>query len=253
VDEHAVAHRVISGRPVEQDEGSYYDAKGQPMSEELWTNVDAYIGSSLELDDPVLHATIAASEAAGLPPIQVSAPQGKFLEMLTSVHGAKRVLEVGTLGGYSTICMARALPDDGYLLTLEVEEKHASVATSNIEHAKLSHIVDVRLGPAIDTLKAIAASQPAPFDLFFIDADKASNPDYFMAAVGLSRPGSLIVVDNVVRDGAVLDADSTDPNIMGTRRLFEVIGAEPSVTATAIQTVGNKGYDGFLLARVHAA
>jgi predicted O-methyltransferase YrrM len=174
-----------------------------------------------------------------------------LLYLLARIHGAKRILEVGTLGGYSTIWLARALPPEGSLITLEANPKHAEVAKSNIAHAGFAKIVDVRLGKAIDTLPVLGAEGQGPFDLVFIDADKASTPDYFNWALKLSRPGTVIIVDNVIRDGAVIDSDSTDPNIQGVRRFNKMLAAEPRVTATTIQTVGSKGYDGFTLAVVN--
>ncbi|HVQ86987.1 MAG TPA: O-methyltransferase [Actinomycetes bacterium] len=220
------------------------------MSEKLWETVDDYLVAAIVGSDPHLSSTLAASSDSGLPPIQVSTAQGELLSLLVQVQGARRVLEIGTLGGYSTICMARELPVGGRLVSLEFDAKHADVARANISNAGLSDVVEVRVGAALDSLPLLANEETEPFDFFFIDADKANNPNYFSWAVKLSRPGSVIVVDNVVRDGAVIDADTTDPNIVGTRRLFDVIAAEPKVRATAIQTVGSKGYDGFVFARV---
>jgi predicted O-methyltransferase YrrM len=218
------------------------------MSQSIWTQVDDYVNAHLVGADPVLDAVQAASSKAGLPDIAVSPSQGKLLYLLARIHGAKRVLEVGTLGGYSTIWLARALPSDGSLVTLEANSKHAEVARANIARAGFSGIVDVRLGKAIDTLPAL--EDVAPFDLVFIDADKASTPHYFTWALKLSHPGTVIIVDNVIRDGAVIDADSKDPNIQGIRRFNEMLAAEKRVTATTVQTVGSKGYDGFTLALV---
>ena len=216
------------------------------MSEQLWTAMDYYIGVTLlPPDDALTHAS-RASEAAGLPQIAVSAPQGKLLMLLAQSVGARRILEVGTLGGYSAIWLARALPEDGRLITLEIDPKHAEVARGNLAHAGLADRTEVRVGPAIDTLPDLTG----PFDLVFIDADKQSNADYFRHAVRLSRPGTLIVVDNVVRGGKVADPDNTEPAVLGVRRLNDVIAAEPRVNATTIQTVGSKGYDGFTLALV---
>ncbi len=220
------------------------------MSEAMWDEVDGYISGTLLKDDSALTATLAASEKAGLPNIQVSVPQGELLHLLAKSHRARRVLEIGTLGGYSSICIGRALPADGRLITLEADPHHADVARSNIDAAGLSQVVDVRVGKALDTLPKLAEEVSEPFDLSFIDADKANNPSYFSWAVRLSRPGSIIIVDNVIRDGKVLDADSQEPDVIGTRELFNVSAAEPSVRATAIQTVGSKGYDGFLFALV---
>jgi predicted O-methyltransferase YrrM len=216
------------------------------VSEQLWTEVDDYIGAALLPPDDALTHALRASEEAGLPQIAVSAPQGKLLMLLARSVGARRILEVGTLGGYSAIWLARALPEDGRLVTLEIDPKHAEVARGNLAHAGLADRTEVRVGPAIETLPDL----DGPFDLAFIDADKQSNADYFAHAVRLSRPGSLIVVDNVVRGGKVADAGNTEPAVLGVRRLNDVIAAEPRVSATTIQTVGSKGYDGFTLALV---
>jgi predicted O-methyltransferase YrrM len=218
------------------------------MSEAEWLAVDDYICDKLLPDDHILGATIAASDAACLPPIAVTPPQGKFLYLLARAMGAERILEIGTLGGYSTIWLARALPASGRLITLEASAKHADVARANIERAGLGAVVDLHLGSALDTLPQLAAE--APFDFIFIDADKESYADYFRWAVKLARRGSLIVIDNVVRDGEVTDAASRDPVVKGTRRLYDAIAAEPRVEATAIQTVGRKGHDGFAIALV---
>jgi predicted O-methyltransferase YrrM len=215
---------------------------------ETWAAVDRYISGLLVSSDSALDAALEASTAAGLPQINVTPSQGKLLHVLARMQGARRILEIGTLGGYSTIWLARALPEGGRLITLEADPRHAEVAGANLARAGLAEIVDVRLGPALDTLPGLVAE--GPFDLFFIDADKPNNPAYFSWAVRLSRPGSVIIVDNVVRGGAVADADNDDPRIQGSRRLFEVIAAEPRVTATTIQTVGVKGYDGFAIALV---
>ena len=222
------------------------------MTQDRWTAVDEYIHERLIPHDDALEAALAASAAAGLPAIAVSPAQGKLLHLLACAHGARRILEVGTLGGYSTIWMARALPADGRLITLESDPKHAEVARANLARAGLAEMVEVRLGPALETLPAIAAEKPDPFDFFFIDADKASNPEYFDWALQLSRPGSLILVDNVVREGSVLEAASDDASIRGVRRLFDRLAAEPRVSATAIQIVGVKGWDGLAVARVLA-
>ena len=213
-------------------------------------DVDQYLSSLFAAHDPALQASLTASRAAGLPEIQVSATQGKFLHMLARLQKARAILEVGTLGGYSAIWLARGLAPGGRLVTLEFEPKHAEVARANIAGARLADRVDIRLGRAIDTLPQIAAEKLGPFDLVFIDADKPSNPDYFAWALKLTRPGSLILVDNVVRDGAVVDAKSADASIQGTRRVLEMMAAEPRVSATALQTVGIKGYDGFAIAIV---
>lgn len=213
------------------------------MSEDRWSAVDDYLGRLLVPSDPVLDAALAASAAGGLPPHHVSPAQGKLLYLLARALGARRVLEIGTLGAYSTIWLARALPPDGTLVTLEANPHHAAVARTNISRAGLDAVVEVRFGPALDTLPALAEDRP--FDLIFVDADKEQNPDYFAWALRLTRPGSVILVDNVVRNGAVVDAASTDPSVRGVRRLNETIAAEPRVSATAIQTVGCKGWDGF--------
>jgi len=211
-----------------------------------WDDVDRYIGDTLVQPDAALSATLEASEAAGLPPISVSPAHGKLLWLLARTLQAKRILEIGTLGGYSAIWLARGLAPGGRLITLEALEKHAALARENLARAGLGDRVEVRVGPALDTLPQLAG----PFDLVFIDADKQNNPQYFRWALKLSRPGSLIVVDNVVRDGAVLDERSRDGAVQGVRQLYELMAAEPRVAATAVQTVGVKGYDGFAIALV---
>jgi predicted O-methyltransferase YrrM len=223
------------------------------MSQEQWTSVDAYINGLLVPSDPALDAALASSTAAGLPAINVAPNQGKLLHLLARIHGARSVLEIGTLGGYSTIWLARALPPGGKVVTLESDPKHAEVARANLARADLAGVVDVRVGRALDTLPQVAREGLGPFDLFFIDADKANIPRYFQWALDLSRPGSVIIVDNVVRGGAVLDASSPDPNVQGVRRFNELVAAERRVSATAIQTVGSKGYDGFAIALVTSA
>ena len=220
------------------------------MSQDQWTSVDGYITSLLVPSDPALDAALASSTAAGLPAINVAPNQGKLLHLLARIHGARSVLEIGTLGGYSTIWLARALPPGGKVVTLEADPKHAEVARANLARANLGGVVDVRVGAALDTLPQIARERLGPFDLFFIDADKANIPHYFKWALDLSWPGSVIIVDNVVRGGAVLDASSADPNVQGVRRFNELVAAERRVSATAIQTVGSKGYDGFAIALV---
>jgi predicted O-methyltransferase YrrM len=222
------------------------------MTEELWTAVDRYLGDLLAPADSALEAALAASAAAGLPAINVSPLQGKLLHLLARAIGARNVLEIGTLGGYSTIWLARALPEGGHLISLEADARHAEVARANIAGAGLQAIVEVRLGMALDTLPGLAAERREPFDFVFIDADKPNNPAYFDWALQLSRPGSIIVVDNVVRDGEVIDAGSDSPTVQGVRRVLERLAAEPRVSATAIQTVGAKGYDGFAIALVTA-
>lgn len=216
------------------------------MDEQTPTAVDRYWSGRLLTPDPVLDAALEANAAGGLPPIDVSPPQGKLLHLLARSIGARRILEVGTLGGYSTIWLARALPAGGELITCELDPHHAEVARANLARAGLDGLVDVRVGPAAATLAGLGG----PFDLVFVDADKGSNAEYFHAALRLSRPGTVIVVDNVVRGGAVADPDSTDPSVLGTRRLADAVAAEPRVDATVIQTVGAKSYDGFLYAVV---
>lgn len=216
------------------------------MTPETWTSVDKYLTDLVVQPDAALNAALAASAAAGLPEIAVSAPQGKLLHLVTKLIGARSILEIGTLGGYSTIWLARALPPDGRIITLEADAKHAEVACANLAKAGLASVVEVRLGPALETLPQLAG----PFDLTFIDADKPNTPEYFAWALKLSRPGSLIVVDNVVRGGKIVDAASTDANVQGMRKFLEMMAAEPRVSATVLQTVGSKGYDGLALARV---
>ena len=220
--------------------------------QQLWTAVDTYISSQLIPSDAVLEAALAASTAAGLPQIAVSAPQGKQLHLLALLMGARNILEIGTLGGYSTIWLARALPPGGHLITLEADPKHAEVAGANIAQAGLSGVVELRQGRALDTLPQISEELRGPFDLIFIDADKENIPQYFIWAMQLSRRSSLILVDNVIRDGAVIDPANDDARIQGVRRFNEMLAAEPRVAATTIQTVGNKGYDGFTMALVIA-
>ncbi|MEH2410565.1 O-methyltransferase [Nostoc sp.] len=220
------------------------------MTQEQWTAVDRYFTDLLVPPDPALDAALQTSAAAGLPPHNVSPNQGKLLLLLAQIQRARTILEIGTLGGYSTIWLARALPSDGRLITLEANPKHAEVARANIAHAGLSDIVDLRLGQALSTLPQIAAEGNSPFDLIFIDADKPNNPHYFAWALKLSRRGSLIIADNVVRNGAVIDQSSNDPSVQGVRRFNELLASETRVSATAIQTVGSKGYDGFAIAIV---
>lgn len=222
------------------------------MTEAQWTAVDRYFADLLLPADPMLEAALAASDAAGLPPHNVSPSQGKLLMLLARLQGARRILEIGTLGGYSTIWLARALPAGGRLVTLEADATHLEVARANIARAGLADLVELRLGPALETLPRLAAEGRAPFDLIFIDADKPNNPDYLAWALRLARRGSLIIADNVVRNGAVIDAASGDPNVRGVRRFNARLAAEPRVSATAVQTVGSKGYDGFVLALVTA-
>jgi predicted O-methyltransferase YrrM len=222
----------------------------QPNDNPLWTTVDQYLNETLIPADPILEAAQAAQAAANLPSIDVTPTQGKFLHILALMQGAKRILEVGTLGGYSTIWLARALPPEGHLLTLEFEPRHAAVARENIARAGLAHLVEIQIGPAADSLAKLHATSPAPFDLIFIDADKPNNPIYLEWALKLSRKGTLIVVDNVIRDGEIANSENTDPAITGTRSMFKMLAANPRLHATALQTVGSKGHDGFALALV---
>ncbi|MFJ6459953.1 O-methyltransferase [Streptomyces sp. NPDC091387] len=220
------------------------------MTQARWAEVDDYFNALLLGPDEALEAAVEASDRAGLPAIQVAANQGKLLHLLARLQGARTVLEIGTLGGYSTIWLARALPAGGRVVTLEADPECAEVARRNIERAGLADVVEIRVGPALDTLPELAEQGYGPFDVVFIDADKPSNPDYLAWSLKLTRPGSLIVADNVVRDGEVVDAGSQDPKVRGVRRFTERVAAEPTLTATALQTVGGKGYDGLLMALV---
>ena len=222
------------------------------MTQEQWTAVERYLTDLLVAPDPALEAALQASMAADLPAIHVPSNLGKLLQLLARAQGARRILEMGTLGGYSTIWLARALPADGRLITLEADPHHADVARANIARAGLAQVVELRLGAALETLPQMVAEGAGPFDLIFIDADKPGYPDYLTWALKLARRGSLIVADNVVRAGAVIDAASADPQVQGVRRFLEMLTAEPRVSATAIQTVGSKKYDGFALALVTA-
>ncbi|WP_406009217.1 O-methyltransferase [Streptomyces sp. NBC_00637] len=223
------------------------------MSEsQAWDAVDAYFTDHLAPDDEVMTAALRDSEAAGLPPVNVTANQGKLLQLLAEIQGARNVLEIGTLGGYSTIWLARALPADGRLISLEYDPRHAEVATRNIARAGLDKLVEVRVGPALESLPLLADENPPPFDLVFIDADKVNNAPYLEWALKLTSVGSLIVVDNVVREGRVADVHSDAEDVVGTRAAIELIGSHPRLSGTAVQTVGAKGYDGFALARVLA-
>ena len=213
-------------------------------------DVDQYLSGLFAPHDTALQNALTASTAAGLPEIQVSATQGKFLHMMARLMKARTILEIGTLGGYSAIWMARALPPNGMLVTLEFDPKHAEVARKNLAAAGLSDRIDIRVGRALDTLPKVASDAIGPFDIVFVDADKESNPDYFTWALKLTRPGSLILVDNVVREGAVLDASSADVSVKGTRRVLDLMAAEPRVSATALQSVGQKGWDGLAMAVV---
>lgn len=215
-----------------------------------WTRVDAYFEAALAPGDPDLASALRHSEAAGLPPHQVSAAQGKLLHLLAGLRGARRILEIGTLGGYSTLWLARALPEDGRLVSLEADATHVEVARANLERAGLASRVEVRAGSAVESLRALVEEGAAPFDLVFLDADKPNNPTYLEWTLRLSRSGTVIFADNVVRDGEVASPDSTDPRVLGVRRFVEMLAADPRLDATAIQTVGSKGFDGFALAVV---
>jgi predicted O-methyltransferase YrrM len=221
-------------------------------SRDKWTAVDRYFSEKLSLSDPELDAALAANKAAELPAIDVAPNQGKFLQLLALLVGARNVLEIGTLGGYSSIWLARALPAGGRLITLEFNPKHAEVARANIARAGLAEIVDIRVGAALDTLPKLQTEITEPFDLVFIDADKPNNAEYLRWALKLSRRGTLVIVDNVVRDGEVIDAASSNPDVQGARVLFEQLAAERGLSATALQTVGTKGHDGFAFALVTA-
>jgi predicted O-methyltransferase YrrM len=222
------------------------------MTQERWTAVDRYLTDLLVPNDPALSAALESSAAAGLPSINVSPAQGKLLMVLALAHGARRILEIGTLGGYSTIWLARGLAPGGRLITLEADEKHAQVARSNIARAGLAGTVELILGPALDTLPRLAASAGGPFDLIFIDADKENYPEYLDWSLKVSRRGTLIIADNIARKGEVIDAASSDPRVQGTRTFMERLASDPRLTAAAIQTVGSKGYDGFAIAVVTA-
>jgi len=215
-----------------------------------WTTVDNFLSHVVLAPDPSLDEAVRASESAGLPAIQVSPLQGKLLHLLALTCGARSILEIGTLGGYSTIWLAKALRPGGRVITLEIDTKHAEVARINIQRAGLERLVDIRVGRALDTIPKLAQEGAGPFDLVFIDADKPSNPDYFAWAMKLTRPGSVIVVDNVVRDGEVANTSNNDPNVVGSRKVLEAMAAEPRVTSTVLQVVGVKGYDGLAIAYV---
>jgi predicted O-methyltransferase YrrM len=220
------------------------------MAQEQWAAVDEYVSGLLAPHDDALDGALKASDEAGLPAIQVSPPQGKLLQLLAQTLGARTILEFGTLGGYSTIWLGRALPADGHLITLEADLEYAEVARENIARAGLGDIVELRVGPALETLQQIDTEGAGPFDLTFIDADKVNTPNYFAWALEHSRPGSLIISDNVVRDGTLADATSDDPKVRAQRHFHEMLAAEPRASATTIQTVGSKGYDGFTIALV---
>ncbi len=220
------------------------------MSEALWTEVDDYLNETLVRPDDALNAAVADSAKAGLPQIQVAPNQGKLLMLLAQIRGARRILEIGTLGGYSTTWLARALPPGGRLVTLELEPKHARVAQANLDRAGVADRVEIRVGPAAGTLKKMIAAREQPFDLVFIDADKTGYPDYLTLSLELSHPGTLIVADNVVRKGAIADRKSEDKNVQAIRRMNAMIASNPRLNATVIQTVGSKGYDGLAFALV---
>ncbi|MDP9441171.1 MAG: O-methyltransferase [Actinomycetota bacterium] len=220
------------------------------MTSHLWTDVDRYICGTLLPSDSSLDSALAESAAAGLPAINVTPNQGRMLQLLVRLRSARSILEIGTLGGYSTIWLAKGMPPGGRVITLEADPRHAEVARVNLARAGLAKVVDVRVGPAIETLPRLAVEGVGPFDFVFIDADKVNNADYFEWSLRLAMPGSVIVVDNVVRKGLVVDDESSDPNVTGTRLLYDVVSREPRVDATALQTVGSKGYDGFLVAIV---
>ena len=217
------------------------------MTEKTWTAVDDYLNELIVRPDAALNSALEASQAGGLPQIAVSAPQGKLLNLLARAMGAKRILEIGTLGGYSAIWLARALAPGGRLISLEYSAKHAEVARANIVRAGLTEVAEVRVGRGAELMRSLSG----PFDLFFIDADKEGYPDYFRGCLELSRPGSVMVFDNVVRDGEVIDSKSKDSAVRAVRQLYDDIAAEPRVEATTIQTVGTKGYDGFCMAVVN--
>lgn len=220
------------------------------MNQDQWNAVDQYLEQSFGLSDRVLDAAVEASRTAGMPQIQVAPNQGRLLQLLALSNESRRILEIGTLAGYSTLWLARALPPGGRLVTLELDPKHAAVATENLGRAGITDLVEVRVGPAMDTLRRLVEEGEEPFDFVFVDADKAGMPAYFEWSLKLAAPGALLVFDNVVRDGAVVDPASTDPSVVGVRRLNELLAAEPRVLATTIQTVGVKGWDGFTLVRV---
>ncbi|VTM14214.1 Putative O-methyltransferase MSMEG_5073 [Raoultella terrigena] len=217
--------------------------------QQQWSAVDSYLVESLIPSDPLLQQVLENNQRAGLPPYDVTANQGQFLALLVRITRARRVLEIGTLGGYSTIWMARELPSDGELLTLEADSHHAQIARQNLQLAGVDDRVVLREGPALETLESLG-DRPA-FDLIFIDADKPNNPHYLQWALRYSRPGTLIIGDNVVREGEVTNSHSADERVQGVRRFIEMMGSDPRLTVTALQTVGSKGWDGFTLAWVN--
>jgi predicted O-methyltransferase YrrM len=219
-------------------------------AKKIWKQVDQYFADALIAPGDGFDAALNSNRKAGLPAIDVTPLQGKFLEILVRATCARRVLEIGTLGGYSTLWLVRALPHDGLVVTLELELRHAEIAKKNLRHAGLADRVELRIGPAAETLASLVREHAAPFDFIFIDADKATYPEYLQWSLKLSRPGTLIVADNVVRDGKVIDPENSDPNIRGVRRFTEMVSAEPRLSATALQTVAGKGYDGFVIAVV---
>ena len=224
--------------------------RAEHTSEQLWTEVDDYVNRTVVRPDAALQEALDATAAAGMPPIAVSAAQGKLLALLARMVGARKILEIGTLGGYSTIWMARELPPDGALVSLEVDPRHADVARKNIAVAGLEQVAGIRVGAALETLPRLKEEGAGPFDLSFIDADKVNIPSYFDWCIKLSRPGAVIVVDNVIRNGAVIDSKTDDPAVGGVRRLNELLSSDRRVSASTIQTVGSKGYDGFTVAVV---
>jgi predicted O-methyltransferase YrrM len=246
---HSLIRRPAAGTRDDAGAGplvaAYSARKVVSVNQEQWAVVDRYLTDQLFPADPVLEAALEASTAAGLPAINVTPNQGKLLHLMARAQGARNILEIGTLGGYSTIWLGRALPPGGRLVTLELDPRHAEVARANLTRAGLDDVVELRLGRAIETLPKLQAEEKGPFDLVFIDADKASIPDYFRWSLKMARVGTVIIVDNVVRKGAVADATSEDPSVRGVRRLNELLAVEPRVSATVIQTVGSKGYDGF--------
>jgi len=222
------------------------------MSQEQWTLVDDYISDHVSTSDPILEHALSSTQAAEIPSINVSPTQGKYLHLLAKISGAKKILEIGTLGGYSTIWLARALPADGSLITLEFSPEHADVAQSNINNAGLSHLVEIKVGAALDTLPKLVENGSGPFDFIFIDADKVNNANYLSWALKLSHVGTVIICDNVIRGGHLVDEANVSPDLIGTREFFDAVAAEKRLSATALQTVGVKGYDGFAIALVIA-